>query len=320
MLYKPMLCKLGTKKDLKLRGFIFEPKLDGTRLILYKENNKFKGINRRGNSILYRYPELIGAFKKGIKARSCVLDGELVVYNEKGLPDFHLLQQREHITNKLLIELRSQQMPACYVVFDILELNGKKLLDLPLRKRKEILKQVIEENQNLQLCFYTTNGKALWQEVVKLGLEGVVAKKLSSPYLQERSSYWIKIKNLKTIDCVVVGFSSERRELSALCVACYYKGKLFYIGRVNAALPEKEYYELYKELKKLIQKKIPVVNPPSDWRKHNIKWLKPKIVCEVRYLEFTKDKELRFPVLLRIREDKLPKDCILEEQIENAKL
>ena len=124
MRYKPMLARVGTKKDLSRKGYLYEPKLDGTRAVCYK-NDTLDFINRRGRKISSRYPEL--QFLNNIKAENCILDGEIIIYDEMGNPDFHLLQKREQMSSKTKIALRSIEYPATYIVFDILSKNGEDL-------------------------------------------------------------------------------------------------------------------------------------------------------------------------------------------------
>ena len=130
--YSPMLAKLGTASDLEIPHFIYEEKLDGTRAILYKNNSKIKLVNRRNNNITHRYPEF--NFSKSIKT-NCILDGEIVIFNKKGISEFNLLQHRDLLEDKEKIITRSKTMPATYIVFDILELNSKSLTKLPQKER-----------------------------------------------------------------------------------------------------------------------------------------------------------------------------------------
>jgi bifunctional non-homologous end joining protein LigD len=320
MKYEPMLAKIGEKSALSSRQYCFEPKLDGTRAVLYAKAKSLEFINRRGRNISYRYPEFKN-FHEYIYAESCVLDGEIIVYDENGFPQFNLLQMRDQLEKKAMIEIRSRELPATFVVFDILEKNRKPLFSLPYLKRKKILEQTVRENEHLELCFYTDNGKQLWKQVRKAKLEGVMAKRRGSHYAPgKRTHDWLKIKNLKTIDIVIVGFSHEKRIISALCMALYKEGKLYYIGRVGTGFTEKFLNELCPKLKKVIQKRIPVENPPKNWEKHNIKWLRPVFVAEVRYLELSKDRILRAPAFLRMRYDKPAKDCAWEFEQANHNL
>ena len=311
MRYLPMLAFPAGKDALEKKGFIYEPKLDGTRAVCYKDIEGIRLINRRGNDITARYPEF--SFVKEIKAASAVLDGEVVVYDKHGNPDFHLLQRREQAGKKAISEIRSEELPATYVVFDILEKDGKSLTDLQLSERKKILEETVTDGKHIQKIFYTENGPGLWEQVEKRKLEGVIGKDWTSEYYPgARTPLWIKIKYLKTIDCVVVGYTSEKRIISALALAVYSQGKLRYIGRtVGKGFTEEFLKALHKELVPLEIKEPPVTYEGGK----DIHWLKPKLVCEVSFLELSHDIIMRAPVFLRMRYDKKPEECVLEEQV-----
>lgn len=303
---KPMLCQTGTKSVLAKKNFLFEPKLDGTRAIAHASKTSVRLINRRGKNIAYRYPEIAEELKK-LPAKKCVLDGEIIVYDAQGNPDFSLLQRREQVERKALIEIRSKQFPATYVVFDILEYEGKSLLGEPLHKRKAWLNRALNELSHVEKIFATPNGKDLWKKIIKRKLEGVIAKKADSKYYSgKRVPVWLKIKNTKTTDCVIVGFAQEKRIISSLCLAAYDDNKLRYVGRVGTGFTEEFLEELHKKLKPLKVKKSPVQNPDPK-----CVWVKPKIVCEVEYLELTKQKILRMPSFKRLRNDKPLRECTL---------
>ena len=303
----PMLTKIGNKSDLSKKGYLFEPKVDGIRAICYK-NKKIKLINRKNKDITYQYPEF--NFIKQIHTKSCVLDGEIIVYDKKGKPNFNLLQKRQ-LEKPLLIKTRCKEYPATYVVFDILMKNGKSLVHLPLNERKKILDKTITDNNQIQKIYFTKNGKKLWKEIIKKGLEGVVAKDETSKYsCGTRSSIWLKIKDLKTIDCIILGFTQGKRIISSLALGVYAKGKLKYIGSVGTGFSFNFLKDLHKTLLKLKVKKPPVEYVGTK----KINWVKPKLVCEIKYLEITKDDKLRTPVFLWMREDKKPKECTLETQ------
>lgn len=306
-----MLASPAERSELKKAGFIYEPKLDGTRAVCYLDERGIRLINRRGNDITLRYPEF--SFAKEIKAASAVLDGEVVVYDKNGNPDFHLLQRREQVGQKAVSEIRSRELPATYVVFDILEKDGKTLTDLPLSERKKILDETVTDGKHIQKIFYTENGPGLWDQIEKRKLEGVIGKDWTSEYYPgARTPVWIKIKYLKTLDCVIVGYTSEKRIISALALAVYSQGTLRYIGRtVGKGFTEEFLKGLHKELTPLEIKEPPVVYEGGK----DIHWLKPKLVCEVSFLELSHDIIMRAPVFLRMRYDKKPEDCILEEQV-----
>jgi DNA ligase D-like protein (predicted ligase) len=303
-----MLAGLGTERDLAREGYVFEPKLDGTRAICYK-NSELMFINRRNRDITDRYPEF--DFLQNIRAEGCVLDGEIVVYDQKGNPDFRLLQRREHAAPHRRAS-ESKRWPATYVVFDILECNGDLMMQRPLIERKRLLEAMVTDGANIQKIVYTRDGKRLWEIVNKRKLEGVIAKAESSVYEEgHRDIHWLKIKTTATIECVIVGFTSEKRPVSAVALGLYVRGQLKYIGRAAAGLTEEVIYELRETLEPLRVDEPTAIDPPST----EVFWVRPELVCEVKFLEFTPRLHLRAPVFLRLREDKTPAECTLESQV-----
>lgn len=308
-IYSPMLAKLGKNSDLKLPNFTYEEKLDGTRAILYKNDSTIKLINRRGNNITHRYPEF--NFKKSIKS-NCVLDGEIVIFNKKGISEFNLLQHRDLLENKKLITERSKSMPATFVVFDILELNNKSLTKLTQKERFQILKKTITTSKHLKLVKSSKNGKKLFQTLTKKGGEGVIIKDPEEKYHQgKRRKAWIKIKKSDTIDGIIIGYTQEKRKLSTLLLAAYYKlptnnYKLTYIGKVGTGFSEAEQSEILSKLEKIKTDTPKIENLPK-----NTIHVKPELIAEAKYLEITKAKKLRAPVFVKIRTDKKLKDCII---------
>lgn len=307
---RPMLAKTGSKEILGSEKYFFEPKLDGTRAILYKDGEKLKLVNRRDKQIQHRFPELLG-ITNAIKCGRAVLDGEIVVYNSKGLPDFNLIQKRA-VDNPLRIKHLSKSIPAKYVVFDILEKDGEDLTRLKLVERKKILEATIGKHPRLQLVYHTEQGEKLWRTIEKMGLEGIIAKEKESRYQSGvRSWAWLKIKRTNTIDCVVVGIlqgKGKREKLfGSLCLGLYDKtGKLWYAGRAGSGFTDQELQNIHKLIKPLLTKHPTVVNPPENG---SITWAKPLLVCEVKYLELTRNNQLRNPVFQRLREDKPPTEC-----------
>jgi bifunctional non-homologous end joining protein LigD len=312
MLYKPMLARPAGKEALTKEGYIFEPKLDGTRAICYKSAaDGLRFVNRRNADMTSRYPEF--SFADDVKAKTAVLDGEVVVYDANGNPSFTLLQRREQTSDKALVGIREAVHPATYVAFDILEKDGLDLTGLALLDRKKILDETVTEGKSLQKMFFTGDGPGLWKEILKRKLEGVVAKDSASKYYPgARAPVWLKIKYLKTIDCIIAGYTSEKRVISALALAAYVEEKLRYIGRaVGKGFTEGFLEELHTRLEKIETKEAPV----KYLGEKDIHWVRPELVCEVSFLMLTKDLIMRAPVFLRLREDKRPGECILEEQV-----
>lgn len=302
---QPMLAKLGTKEDLNLKGYTFEEKLDGTRAILYKSKDSFKLINRRGNNITHRYPDF--NFLKNIKTDSCILDGEIAIFNKKGVSEFNLLQHRDLLEDKKLIEERSKSMPATFVTFDILELNNKSLTSLPQKERFKLLKKTISTTKNFKLVSSSKNGKTFFRTLTSKGGEGVIAKNPNEKYHPgKRRNAWIKIKKSDTIDGIVLGYTQEKRKLSTLLLGAYLQNKLIYIGKVGTGFSEKEQSEILTKLEKIKTDKPKIENLPKSTIH-----VKPQLIVEAKYLEITKSKKMRAPVFVRLRTDKKLKDCII---------
>ncbi len=308
--YSPMLCSPG--KPFDGPDFIFEIKYDGTRAICYLDKET-RMINRRDHDIYPRYPEF-SAIRESVNARSAVLDGEVVVFS-KGRPDFPKLQIREHASDQFKIRFISKEYPATYVVFDILELNGKDLRSLPLLERKRLLKGIVKESGIVILSeFVEGKGKAFFEKAREAGFEGMIAKRKDSRYQMKRSRDWIKMKTTSTIDCVVCGYTKGRswreRTFGGLVLGAYHDGRLTYIGRAGSGFDRKMLQDSMELLSPLRTGKCPFAEPP-DIEAEVAGWLKPELVCEVEFLLVTEDLKLRAPVFKRFRDDKRPEDCTI---------
>jgi bifunctional non-homologous end joining protein LigD len=294
-----MLCTLGDKRDLIHKGYIYEPKLDGIRAICYVSSKGIKLITRNGIDITHQFPEF--KFIKNIKATSCVIDGEIVAYDKKGHPDFNLLQNRA-----------ISGVPATFVVFDILVKNGKSLIDLPLLERKNILESTLKDGNGLEVIAYSADGKKLWKFAKKHHLEGVIAKQMDQTYsVAKRVHHWIKIKFTKELECVIIGFTQDKRSVSSLALGLYQGNKLYYVGKVGTGFSEADIDDLYKKFQTIIAKKSPVVNADSAPR--TIIWIKLKFVADIKYFQMTHNKRLRGPVFLHLRKDKKPLECTFSQ-------
>jgi bifunctional non-homologous end joining protein LigD len=310
---KPMLAKIGKKNDLKRKDMIYEVKWDGIRAILYKDKKGIRLLSRNGVWIENKYPELQKGLAEHINAKNCVLDGEIIVLNAEGIPDFQEWQNRERSGSKFQIELISERTPAEFIVYDVLYLERKNMMKKPLLERKKILDEIVNDSDFISKSIYTKNGTKLFNEVRKRNLEGVMAKHINSPYLDgTRSGEWLKIKFLKTIDCIIIGYregSGHRKNyFGALALGAYRNRKLIYIGRVGTGWSDKFVKEFFSQMKKLEIKKPPAGNAPPEKGMH---WIKPKLICEVEFLEITRDTQLRAPAFKRLREDKTLKECVI---------
>jgi DNA ligase D-like protein (predicted ligase) len=306
---KPMLAVSG--EIFSSKDWIFEPKIDGTRCIAHISNGTVELQNRRLSSIGYRYPEITKAL--GQAAGNCILDGEMAVFS-KGIPNFASLAVRDQQVNSIRIDYLSKEMPASYIVFDILYRGSESLMDLPLIERKSILQEELQESDSVTVIGYMQeDGEAYLKAALERGLEGVMAKRLTSPYLPGiRSHDWIKIKKQLTLDLVVGGYipgnGTRKGFFGGLLLGAYDSGKLIYTGRVGSGFTQKELEEIYGEFEP--SEESPFFNSPTTT---GVIWLKPKLVVEVVALEVSKRKHLRAPVFLRWRIDKAPEECTIDQ-------
>ncbi|MCD6371143.1 MAG: non-homologous end-joining DNA ligase [Candidatus Aenigmarchaeota archaeon] len=312
---KPMLA--FSSEPFNSKDYYFEIKFDGTRALAYidVENRSVKLLNRREIWFQERYPELKDIWKN-VTAKKVILDGEIVVM-ENGKPNFYLLEEREHIDNKIRIEILSKIHPATYIVFDILFKDGNDLTTLPLSERRKILEECVKEDNNLVISeIVEEKGIEFFEKVKEMGLEGIMAKKKDSPYLiGKRSRYWLKVKALKTIDAIICGYTKGegKREpyFGALLLGIYNEGKLRYIGRVGTGNWSEE---RLKEIKETLDK-IKIEKNPFDIFEEEPSilektiFVKPKFVAEISFLEWTSDRKLRAPSFKRLRMDKEPREC-----------
>ena len=293
------------------QGWLFEPKIDGTRCIAHISDRGAKLQNRRLRWITPRYPEISEALTQSAET---VLDGEIAVFKD-GVPDFSSLATRDHQTDRLRIDYLSKSMPATYVVFDILFAEGVSVMELPLMERKEILKKAVQETDSVIITDYLEGkGEAYFQAAVSLGLEGIMAKRKSSMYLPGvRSPDWIKIKKRLTADLVVAGYipgkGHRKPSFGGLLLGAYdSEGDLIYVGRVGSGFSRRELDEITRSFQP--SSKPPFSQPPPT---PDVRWLAPEMVVEVEALELTRDGHLRAPVFLRLREDKPVEECSIDQ-------
>lgn len=285
---KPMLLK-EIDKPFNSKEYLFELKFDGIRTIMFVSNNEFKIISRNGIDMTNIYPEL--KIIKSMFKKETIIDGEIIMmYN--GKPSFSKLQERNHLRNKNRIEKESINNKVTFIAFDILY-EGEDLTNLDLLKRKEILNKYKDNNVFVKSKIYLYEGIKLFKYVKKLGLEGIVAKRIDSKYeINTRSSNWIKIKNNKEETFVIGGYIIKKNDYLSLILGEYRNGLLYYVG--NASLTKN--LDLYD---KVIKSKVIKKSPFIDYDKVGSLYIKPNIECEIKYLERTKSNHLRQPIIKR---------------------
>ncbi|HMJ48485.1 MAG TPA: DNA ligase D [Ferruginibacter sp.] len=284
-------------------GWIFEIKWDGFRAIA-ETGKEIRLYSRNGNSFANTYPVIIKALEKF--RHQAILDGEICVLNEEGVPDFQKMQDYDN----------HRHLPLQYYAFDLLSLDGKSLYNIPLIERKKLLKKIIGKNPVIKYSEHIIKeGKPFYDAAVKQNLEGIMAKKADSAYYPgTRTTDWLKIKNHKTADVIISGYTEptgSRQYFGSLVLGMMKNGKLVYAGNAGTGYNDKMLHTIYKMLQPLRQ----VSSPFAEKIKYmKATWVKPMMVCEVKFTEWTKDERLRHPVFLRIREDKSLKETDMKNQ------
>ena len=286
-----------TDKPFDHDDFIYEIKWDGYRSVSYLHKEKVDIRSRNELSFNKKFPSIVEALKQW--KTDAVMDGEIVAINDEGRADFQQLQG--FIKNVNAAHL-------VYYVFDIIWYKGKDVTMLPLIERKAILQGILPEDQSVirYSDHIAKEGKAFFEAAIKKGLEGIMAKKADSEYaIGYRSQNWLKIKNNQQTEAIICGFTEPRQSrkyFGAIILGKYMNGELTYIGHSGSGINQKQLKELYEKFQPLITdecpfKKKPITNMPATW-------LKPKLVCEVKFTEWTEEKILRHPIFLGLREDK----------------
>ena len=286
------------------KDWLFEVKWDGFRAIAYV-NDRFSLESRNGMELKHNFPE-ISELKQ--LSKNVVLDGELIIM-KGGLPDFQEMLLRAKATNQREIKKKVMSQPATYVVFDILEKDGQSLVDLPLVERKRILTESVKEGEHICIAdSVEKKGEEYYKVVVANGLEGVVAKKKDSTYMQGlRGDSWLKIKPLLSCDCVIFGYTkgegSRASTFGSLVVGLFdEKKELVYTCNVSSGLNQRmleALMEFFDKTKLEEEGKVTLV--------------KPLLVCEVAYQSVTRDGSLRAPRFLHMRLDKKPSECTTDQ-------
>jgi bifunctional non-homologous end joining protein LigD len=301
---EPMLAETRERPFSK-PGWLFELKLDGYRIRAGKENGVARLITRNGHDIAAQFPEIARAVA-ALPYEGFILDGELAVPDESGRPSFQRLQNRAGLTRALDVRRAAVETPAVLYVFDLLAFAGYDLRPLPLEQRQAILARVLPRVGPLKYVeHFEKDGEALYEQVVQLGLEGIVAKKADSPYRAGRSSNWLKIRADRTDDFVVVGFTrpkGSRSGFGALDLGAYQDGKLVYAGRVGSGFTAAQLKAVSAALERSVRPTPAFSGPVPQDPGHT--WVEPTLVAEVRYKEWTDEGLLRQPVFVRFRDDK----------------
>lgn len=298
----PMLCTL-TKTPPDDVGYIYEIKWDGYRIIAFVDGKKVRLHSRSGLDYTARYPVIVQALQ-GL-GHKMVIDGEMVVFNEDGIPDFDAVQNYDGRTT-----------PLSYCVFDLLWIDGYDLKSLPLTERKKILETIIGDGETLKFSFSFDDGPALYAQMMKMNLEGIVAKKKESEYREGTRDYdWLKTPTRKRQEFVIGGWaeSDKKRSFKSLLFGAYNKKKFEWIGRSGGGYKEKEMPAILKKLERIEIDESPFVNKVLDTKGAKTHWVKPQLVANFEFATWTKGGRIRKPAtFLGFRTDKKAAQVVRE--------
>lgn len=301
---RPMLCTL-VDEPFDRQDWLFEVKWDGYRAIASKKSGEIALYSRAGNTFASKYPPVAEAMH-AIK-HDVILDGEVVVVDEDGASHFEWLQQWE----------AGQRGTLRYYVFDILWYDGRDVRTMPLRKRKALLRHVLPEHNDV--LFYSdhieADGNTLFKAMERRHLEGMVAKNAESPYREgNRGNDWLKIKTHQRQEVVIGGYTEPRggrKYLGALIVGVFKNGSLEYVGHSGGGIPDEQRRILQQKLARIERKTSPFRTEPKP--NAPVHWVRPEVICEMSFSEWTDDGRMRHPVFEGLREDKKPHEVHAEK-------
>ncbi len=306
--YTPMLATLADDVP-RGAGWAFEVKWDGYRALARVAGGEATLRSRNDNDLTARFSNVAKELVKAVKTPDCVLDGEVCALDESGRSSFSAMQQGKPGT------------PIVYYVFDVFEIDGEPVIDLPFVERRKRLEQLLDKrNRTVRLSEAFEDGNALYEAAKEQGLEGIVAKRLDSRYLPgKRTRDWLKIKTHYEQEFVIAGYTKgtgRRASSFGSLVLAYYRGnELVYAGNVGTGFNSKEIEKLLDALRPLRRSTPPFREAPKmpKVRKGDVIWVEPKLVCEVEFVEWTHDGRLRAPSYKGLREDK-PAEAVRREE------
>jgi bifunctional non-homologous end joining protein LigD len=295
-------------------GWAFEYKWDGVRVILRHVRGELSLRSRLGNDITDRYPETHDV-PRSLAQRDAVLDGEIIALDERSRPSFGLLQERMHVRNAEAVRRLMRRIPVVYMAFDLLWLDGGSLMGLPYDRRRQHLEELGLAGTHWQTpAYHCGRGAALLGAARRMGLEGIIAKQIDSLYEPgRRSGAWRKIKAVQGQELVVGGWTANRsgrkEEIGSLLVGYYDGDELRYAGKVGTGFTAATHRQLHRLLVKHEQEHSPFADPP----RLAARYVKPALVAEVEFTEWTRQGSLRHPAFKGLRTDKKPRDVVRED-------
>src|SRR5256714_8060680 len=291
--------------------WVFETKWDGFRSICFLQKGEARLVSRNQIEMTPQYPEL-KTLGKQFHASKAIVDGEIVALDEHGMPRFQLLQNKMGIRSGNYGQRGTAQI--VYYVFDLLYLDGFDLMLCPLVERKALLETILRPAAFVKYSDHiASDGERFFKEIEKFRLEGMIAKSADSPYVEKRTSDWLKVKTVMRSEVVIGGYTQPRGSRShfgALVVGLYRDNELHYVAHSGSGFNQQMLSKVSKLLQPLKTDKCPFVVKPKT--NEPVQWVKPKLVAELKFSEWTADNRMRHPIFVGLREDKKPQDCKFE--------
>lgn len=317
---KPMLATL-VDDPFSDPDWLFETKWDGVRAVCFISKGRARFVSRNQIEMTGQYPELAGIADQ-VNASQAILDGEIVALDEHGVSRFQLLQRRLGRKNEGEIRQLASRTRIAYYVFDLIHLDGLDLTGCSLLDRKTTLESILKPSKNVRYSDHIiSEGKKLYAEISKVPLEGMIAKRLNSTYVQRRTTEWLKVKTVQQQEVVIGGYTQPRHSRSyfgALVVGLYRDGDLHYVAHTGGGFNQKTLEQTYALMQPLKVKTCPFVDEPKT--NEPVQWVKPKLVAQVKFSEWTADQRMRQPVFLGLRLDKKPEQCTFEVERDTDQL
>jgi DNA ligase D-like protein (predicted ligase) len=299
-----------TDRPFSREGWLFEPKLDGERCLVFRRGHHLDLFSRNRKRLNQKYPEITAAFQREARA-VFIVDGEIVAF-EGAVTSFAKLQQRMQIEQPTADLLR--KVPVRLYLFDLIYLDRYDTRQVPLRYRKELLRDAFDFQDPLRFTQHREReGKAYYQEACRRGWEGVMAKNGASVYVSGRTREWLKFKCVKEQEFVIGGYTDpqgQRIGFGALLVGYYRRGKLVYAGKVGTGYDTATLRRLARQLAQLERPTSPF--DVDGLPRSEVHWVQPKLVAQIRFTEWTTDGKLRHPRFLGLRDDKRPEEVVRE--------
>jgi len=289
--------------------WLHELKFDGYRMLCCIDRGRVTVWSRNGKDWTEKFQNVVQAVKS-LKPSGAILDGEIVMVDAQGRSSFQKLQRAMG---------KATTTGFAYEVFDLIYLDGFSLTQTPLKHRKELLKNLVGSNSHGVIRYsehISGNGDEFFKHACEYGIEGIVSKLANSHYESTRNRNWLKVKCAKQQEFVIAGYTPSSKSLpgfGSLVLGVYEKGKLIYAGRVGTGFTFKQRSDLKKQLDKLSSETSPLAVVPKDPGLGKTRWIKPKMIAEVAFTEWTSDGSIRHPSFQGLREDKNPKEVVREQ-------